>query len=217
MFHRHRLPLAAATVLIFALGPLLSACVEIRITQASVVAGPTASGELTLHMDVNLKLDEEMTSQSEEPVEPSYAQIGYAAVVLPAGVTVQTARLHGATEMVGDEGYRLMGRAPQMALAHEEEFPTDADHRWEAFHVILDQVDLREAKTIAVELDLAGVPQGSTQLAVSPGFLSDAGTAPDPVSPTVLDLAVGAGKAVVRIAPPGVEAPAEPAGEEVSA
>jgi len=196
---------------------MLSACVEIRITDATVTAGPTATGELTLHLDVRITLEDEMSSEGDEPVEPSYAQIGYAAVVLPDGVTVRAARLLAPTEMVGEGGQRVMGRAPQMARAHENEFPTDGKHRWEAFHVILDQVDLREAKTIAMELDLAGLPQGSTELAISPGFLNDAGTVPEPASPTVLELAVGSGKAVVRIAPPSIAPAPAAAGEEVAA
>ncbi len=188
------------------LGPLTS-CVEIRITSATVVAGPAAGGALTLQVGATLTLEEGMVSE-EDPsmMEPTPNAMGYVVVGLPAKAEVRGARLEGPAAMTGAGGVRVMGEAPQIAGIYESEFATSGI-RWVAFHVVLDEVDLRTPQAVSVELDLAGVPTGVHPVHVAAGAIDDLSTVPTAATPTELELAIGADKATVRVLPAQPTAP----------
>jgi len=187
------------------LGPLTS-CVEIRITTATVVAGPAAGGALTIQLGATLTLEEDMQNEEDtSEMEPTRGAIGYLAIGLPAKAAVTGARLSGPATMVGEDGTRAMGEAPQLARIYATEFPADGVE-WVAFHVILDEVDLRQPQAVTLDLDLTGMPAGVTPIWVAPGSIDDATTQPVPNTPTQLELAVGGGKATIRVVPPALPA-----------
>ncbi len=195
-----RLWLVVATLSLLVLP--LGSCVEFKLVGASVVRGPEPDGTLTLRLDVELSIPEDMQpAEDDEPLQPSLNQIGTLALAAPDGIDVTGARILADAAMVGAEGSRGFHPAPQVAAAYDREFPSTDALSWSAFHVILDEVDLREARTVAIEIDLRGVPQGTTNLLVAPGYLNDSTAAVEPGVPTPLELAVGADKAVVRVPP----------------
>ena len=187
-------------------GPLCS-CVEITITSASVVAGPAAKGALTLEIVASIAAEEGMLGEGEDLAsqEPTRNAIGYVAVGIPARVDTGSVRLSGPTAMVGEGNARVMGRAPQVARIYETEFPGD-DVRWVAYHVILDEVDLRQPQTVTLQLELTAAPTGVSTIWIAPGSIDDGSSTPVPVTPTALELAVGSGKATVRVVPPAIPA-----------
>ena len=194
-----------------ALSAMSLSCVEIRIVKAAITDGPSKDGALTVRLDLAIDIEQHEPEEGEEMQLPD-AQTNmpcYLAMVAPRGVEPAAARALGAAEMFGEAGVRAMGRSPQVARLYQREFPTPEGQRWIAYHAIVDRVDVTRSHEVAMELDLDGVPPGTTELLVSLGYLEDANSDPDPVRPTVLELTVGSGKAVVRVVPRAVPAGVE--------
>ena len=59
----------------------------------------------------------------------------------------------------------------------------------------------RSDHQLALEMDMTGVPTGTSDLLVALGYLDDIASEPDPARPTQLQLVVGADKALVRVVP----------------
>jgi len=189
-------------------------CVEIKIVGASVTDGPTADGSMTLKLDVSVAIEQtEPTEGGEEMEMPTSQsdQLCFFAAVLPDDLGLAGGRLVGEAAMVGEAGARPMGHSPQVAQVYDREFPAPEGHRWVALHAVVDTVDVTRNHDMAVELDLTGVPQGTTDMLVELGYVGDASTTPTPGRPTQLQLVVGKDKALVRVVPHET-----PAGEEAS-
>ena len=193
---------------------LAISCVEIKIVGASVTDGPSADGSLTLRLDVSVAIEQQEPAEGGEEMEMPTSQsnqLCYVAAVLPDELGVGGGRMVGEAAMGGEGGARAMGHSPQVARVFDREFPAPEGHRWIALHTVLDTVDVTRNHAMAVELELTGVPEGTTDMLVALGYLDDAGTQPSTSRPTELQLVVGKDKALVRVVP---DEP--PAGEEAS-
>lgn len=193
---------------------LVISCVEIKIVGASVTDGPNADGSLTMRLDVSVAIEQQEEEEgTEEMAMPTSQtdQLCFVAAIVPDELGVAGGRLIGEAAMVGEAGSRPMGQSPQVAQVYDREFPAPDGHRWVALHAVIDTVDVTRNHDMAVELDLTGVPQGTTEMLVELGYLSDATSDPSPGRPTELQLVVGKDKALVRVVPDEA-----PAGEEAS-
>ncbi len=197
--------------------PLLSiaglSCVEITIVGASVTSGPDAGGAMTLKLDLHVAIEQQETEEGQAPEMPQAQtnQACYVAAVVPSGIGVSGGRILGEAALVGADGARPMGMSPQVAQVYAREFPLPGGQRWIALHAILDTVDISRDHEVAVEMDLTGVPTGTSDLLVALGYLDDVASEPAPAKPTPLQLVVGADKAMVRIVPQAL-----PTGEEAA-
>ncbi|MDP7111414.1 MAG: hypothetical protein QGH45_05600 [Myxococcota bacterium] len=188
--------------------PLLSlaslSCVEIKIVGASVVNGPVAGGGLTVRLDVAIAIEQQEQAEGEEAMDLPAEQTNqacYLAAVVPDGIGVTGGRIVGEEAMVGADGARAMGLSPQIAQVYAREFPLPAGQHWVALHAMLDRVDTTRDHQLALEMDMTGVPTGTSDLLVALGYLDDIASEPDPARPTQLQLVVGADKALVRVVP----------------
>jgi hypothetical protein len=187
---------------LFLLGSL--SCVEIKIVGASVVSGPEAGGALTVRLDLAVAIEQQEQGEGEEAMDMPSVQTNqacYLAAVVPDGIGVTGGRIVGEEAMVGADGARAMGLSPQVARAYAQEFPLPAGQHWVALHAMLDSVDVTRDHQLALEMDLTGVPAGTSDLLVALGYLDDVASEPAPARPTQLQLVVGADKALVRVVP----------------
>ncbi len=201
-------------VLVPLMAVIAISCVEIRIVGGSVTEGPTAEGSLTLRLDLAVAIEQQEPEEGGEEMDLPSAQnnqLCFVAAVVPERLGVAGGRMVAEAAMVGDSGERAMGHSPQLARVFDREFPAPDGHRWVALHAVLDTVDVTRNHEVAVELDLTGVPQGTTDLLVTLGYMDDVSSEPTPERPTAVQLVVGPDKALVRIVPDAV-----PTGEEAA-